>query len=401
MPAYSRPGAAGSAVAVDPRAIRHGPHRALDDRQVFAIECREEVLIDAAQVRAGGPPEALQSGARQDGLRAAGVGQARVPLHQAVQHQPIDETGDAALAEDHAVGQLTHPDPPLRRVGDGQERVVFRERQVVLGAQLVVEPPRDTSVRLQEGAPGLDARITRGQLRLGLGARALGDGHGPDATPLQSRGPLVDDATLWGYSCTVNYNRGGHEPNLMTTWKIDKAHTQVNFSAKHMMVTSVRGTFHDVAGTIELDENDPTRSRAEFHVAAASVDTNFGARDAHLRSPDFFDAERFPYITFVSTDIRRVGDGEYTVTGDLTVRGVTKPLTFDVALEGIVPGISGARHAGLSATATVSRDDWGLNWNVALEQGGWLVGKTIRLDIAIAADEVAVAEAAERVGAAS
>ena len=187
----------------------------------------------------------------------------------------------------------------------------------------------------------------------------------------------------------------------MTTWKIDKAHTQVNFSAKHMMVTSVRGTFHDVAGTIELDENDPTRSRAEFHVAAASVDTNFGARDAHLRSPDFFDAERFPYITFVSTDIRRVGDGEYTVTGDLTVRGVTKPLTFDVALEGIVPGMSGARHAGMSATATVSRDDWGLNWNVALEQGGWLVGKTIRLDIAIAADEVAVAEAAERVGAAS
>jgi polyisoprenoid-binding protein YceI len=187
----------------------------------------------------------------------------------------------------------------------------------------------------------------------------------------------------------------------MTTWKIDNAHTQVNFSAKHMMVTNVRGTFHDVDGTIELDENDPTRSRGEFRVSAASVDTNFGARDTHLRSPDFFDAERFPGITFVSTRVEQVGDDRFTVTGDLTIREVTKPLTFDVTLEGIVPGMSGARHAGLSATAKVVRADWDLNWNVALEQGGWLVGKEIKLDISIAADEVAVAEPAELVSAAS
>ena len=187
----------------------------------------------------------------------------------------------------------------------------------------------------------------------------------------------------------------------MTTWKIDTAHTQINFSAKHMMVTNVRGTFHDVDGTIELDENDPTRSRGEFRVSAASVDTNFGARDTHLRSPDFFDAERFPSITFVSTGVEQVGDGHFTVTGDLTIRELTKPLTFDVTLEGIVPGMSGARHAGLSATATVVRADWDLNWNVALEQGGWLVGKEIKLDITIAADEVAVAYPAELVGAAS
>src|SRR5687768_4688421 len=171
----------------------------------------------------------------------------------------------------------------------------------------------------------------------------------------------------------------------MTTWKIDNAHTQVNFSAKHMMVTNVRGTFHDVDGTIELDENDPTRSRGEFRVSAASVDTNFAARDTPLRSPDFFDAERFPGITFASTRVEQVGDDRFTVTGDLTIREVTKPLTFDVTLEGIVPGMSGARHAGLSATAKVVRADWDLNWNVALEQGGWLVGKEIKLDISIAA----------------
>jgi len=187
----------------------------------------------------------------------------------------------------------------------------------------------------------------------------------------------------------------------MTTWKIDTAHTQVNFSAKHMMVTTVRGTFHDVAGTIELDENDPTRSRGEFRVGAASVDTNFGARDTHLRSADFFDAEGFPDITFVSTEIRQVGDDQFKVTGDLTIRETTRPLTFDVQLDGIVPGMSGARHAGLSATTSIAREDWGLNWNVALEQGGWLVGKEIRLEIAIAADEVAVAEPADLVGSAS
>ena len=178
----------------------------------------------------------------------------------------------------------------------------------------------------------------------------------------------------------------------MTTWKLDSAHTQISFSAKHMMVTTVRGRFHDVDGTIDLDEADPTNSRGSFRVAAASVDTNFGARDAHLRSPDFFDAETYPTIAFDSTSIEAAGRDRYRVTGDLTIRDVTKPATFDVELEGIVPGMSGARHAGLSATARLDREAWGLSWNVALEQGGWLVGKEIKLEIAIAADEVAVAE---------
>lgn len=186
----------------------------------------------------------------------------------------------------------------------------------------------------------------------------------------------------------------------MTTWNLDGAHTQVNFSAKHMMVTTVRGTFHHVEGTIELDEADPTRSRGEFRVATASVDTNFAARDAHLRSPDFFDAETYPHIAFTSTEIRPVADDEFEVTGDLTIRDVTRPATFKVQLEGIVKGMSGARHAGLTVSGKIAREDWGLGWNVALEQGGWLVGKDVKLEIAIAADEVAVAEAA-LVGAAS
>lgn len=181
----------------------------------------------------------------------------------------------------------------------------------------------------------------------------------------------------------------------MTTWQLDNAHTQVNFSAKHMMVTTVRGTFHDVEGTIELFEADPTRSHGEFRVAAASIDTNFAARDTHLRSADFFDAETYPWITFRSTSIRQTGDDAFEVRGDLTIRDVTRPATFDVQLDGIVPGMDGRRHAGLSARTKIARDDWGLNWNVALEGGGWLVSKEITLDIAIAADEVAAVEPAE------
>ena len=180
----------------------------------------------------------------------------------------------------------------------------------------------------------------------------------------------------------------------MTTWKLDRAHTQINFSAKHMMVTTVRGTFHDVDGTIELDEDEPNRSRGTFRIGVASVDTNFAARDTHLRSPDFFDATQYPDITFSSTSVESTADDRFAVTGDLTIRDVTRPVTFDVELDGIVKGMSGARHAGLSGRAKIARSDWGLDWNVALEQGGWLVGKEITLDITIAADEVAAAELA-------
>lgn len=175
----------------------------------------------------------------------------------------------------------------------------------------------------------------------------------------------------------------------MTTWQLDNAHTQISFSAKHMMVTTVRGTFHDVAGTIELDEADPTRSRGAFQVQVATIDTNFAARDTHLRSADFFDAETWPTLDFVSTRIVARGGNEYDVTGDLTIRDVTRPTTFRVEVDGIVNGMTGARHVGLSASARIDRRDWGLDWNVALEQGGWLVSREIKIDIAIAADEVA------------
>ena len=178
----------------------------------------------------------------------------------------------------------------------------------------------------------------------------------------------------------------------MGTWKIDPAHTDVSFSAKHMMITTVRGKFDRVEGALELDEEQPARSRGEIRVGAASLSTGFEARDQHLRSADFFDSEKHEWIDVRTTSVEPADGGNYKVTADITIRGVTRPVTFDVEFLGTTRGMSGARHAGFSARAKVNRKEWGLNWNLALEAGGWLVGDEIKLDIEVAADEVAAAE---------
>ena len=181
----------------------------------------------------------------------------------------------------------------------------------------------------------------------------------------------------------------------VTTWRTDPAHTDIQFSAKHMMVTTVRGKFAEVEGRVMLDEADPTASSGSFTVRAASLSTGNEQRDGHLRSADFFDAEAYPEITFVSTAIEPKGGNDHVVTGDLTIRGATRPVTFDVDFLGLYQGFEG-RRAGFHATTRLNREDWGLTWNVTLETGGWLVGKEIKLEIDLALDEVAVpaAEAA-------
>lgn len=180
----------------------------------------------------------------------------------------------------------------------------------------------------------------------------------------------------------------------MTTYQIDSAHTQVGFSAKHMMITNVRGQFTQLEGEFELDQDEPTASHGEIRLAVASVETGFGARDTHLRSADFFDAEQFPTLTVRSTAIRHTSGNDYVVTADVTIRDVTKSVDFDVEFLGFYPGMDGANRAGLTATAKVDRKAWNLDWNVALEAGGWLVGNTIKLEADIAIQQVAVAAVA-------
>jgi polyisoprenoid-binding protein YceI len=178
------------------------------------------------------------------------------------------------------------------------------------------------------------------------------------------------------------------------TWKIDPAHSGITFAAKHMMITTVRGSLTLADGQIDFDENDPARSRVEARLDAASINTGVPSRDAHLRSADFLETERFPDIGFRSTRIEPAGRGRFRIIGELTIRDVTRPVKLDVRMEGVVPDRQGGRRAAFSASTTINREDFGLTWNVALEQGGWLVSKEIKVEIELAAVEAAQAAAA-------
>ncbi len=188
------------------------------------------------------------------------------------------------------------------------------------------------------------------------------------------------------------------------SWSIDPVHTHVGFSARHMMVTTVRGQFKQYRGTVNLDPADLTRSTFEGEIDVASIDTANSQRDDHLRTSDFFDAPNHPKITFKSTRIESKGDGEYIVHGDITIRGVTKPLALDVEFHGTSKNPWGKTVAGLSARATVNRKDFGVSYNAVLEAGGVAVSEKVKIEIdaQLIAPEVAATEpaAADAVGAA-
>ena len=169
-----------------------------------------------------------------------------------------------------------------------------------------------------------------------------------------------------------------------TTWNIDPVHTVAEFKVKHMMISNVKGQFAQVSGVLVLDEKDVTDSRVEVSIEGASINTRDGDRDTHLKSADFLHVGKFPTLSFRSTRINRTSDSELAVTGDLTIRDVTRPVVFTV--EGPTPPGKdpwGNIRLGLSATTKINRRDFGLTWNAALETGGILVGDevTITLDV--------------------
>jgi polyisoprenoid-binding protein YceI len=169
------------------------------------------------------------------------------------------------------------------------------------------------------------------------------------------------------------------------TWSIDPAHTHVEFAVRHMMVATVKGRFAEVEGTIVLDETNPAESRVEARIPAASIDTKESNRDAHLRSADFLDAENHPYLTFRSTRVESDGRGRFTAHGDLTIRGVTRPVTLQGEYLGTNTSPYGLRVAGFSAATRINRSDFGLNWNAALETGGVLVADEVKIALEIEA----------------
>lgn len=166
-------------------------------------------------------------------------------------------------------------------------------------------------------------------------------------------------------------------------WIIEPTHSLVEFSVRHMMITNVKGRFSEVEGALVGDVNDMANASIDVTIDVASVDTRVKDRDDHLRSADFFDVEKFPKMTFKSTEITPVGDDEYKIKGDLTIKDVTLPIELDATFEGAGKDPWGNERVGFSAKGKLNRKDYGLTWNAALETGGVLVGEDVKISIEV------------------
>ncbi|MGH7620505.1 MAG: YceI family protein [Gemmatimonadaceae bacterium] len=182
-----------------------------------------------------------------------------------------------------------------------------------------------------------------------------------------------------------------------TTWTIDGSHAEIGFAVRHLMISTVRGRFGAVSGTVEFDETHPSKSKVDVTVDVRSIDTRQEQRDNHLRSPDFFDVEKYPTMHFAGKRVEGDVTGEFRVVGDLTIRGITQEITLDVTSEGRTRDPWGNDRAGFSAKGKLSRGAFGLTWNQMLEAGGVAVGDEVRLSI----DAELVKQAAQQTSAAA
>jgi polyisoprenoid-binding protein YceI len=165
------------------------------------------------------------------------------------------------------------------------------------------------------------------------------------------------------------------------SWQIDPAHSSINFTARHMMIAKVHGRFEKFSGTVNFDENNPTNTTVDVTIDAASLNTKEAQRDGHLHSGDFFDVETYPTLTFKSTRVELIDEDTAKLVGDLTIKDITKEVVLNVEYLGQAQSPWGTTNAGFTGTTTINRKDWDLNWNVALETGGFLVGDKIQINV--------------------
>jgi polyisoprenoid-binding protein YceI len=176
--------------------------------------------------------------------------------------------------------------------------------------------------------------------------------------------------------------------NLTGDYTLDPAHTRLGFVARHAMITKVRGQFDEFESRAHIDFTDPAQCSAEITIEAASIDTRNEQRDGHLRTNDFFDIPNHPKITYRSTGVEKVDDETYRVTGDLTIRGVTNPVTIDLEFTGAAKDPFGNQRVGFEGSTVVNRKDWGIEWNAPLETGGVLVSEKITIEVEVSAVQV-------------
>lgn len=175
----------------------------------------------------------------------------------------------------------------------------------------------------------------------------------------------------------------------MATWKIDQAHSEIKFKVKHLVVSTVTGQFNEFDAIVESDKPDFSDAKISFEADVNSINTKNEQRDGHLKSADFFDAENFPQITFVSKSIEKKSGNEYKVVGDITIRGTKKEITLDVIYNGTVKGFGGVEVAGFEISGKLNRFDFGLKWNTLTEAGGVVVGEEVKIEIAVELNKAA------------
>lgn len=178
------------------------------------------------------------------------------------------------------------------------------------------------------------------------------------------------------------------------SWQIDSSHSHINFTARHMMISKVRGNFENFSGTVNFDEENPANTTVKVEVDLTSINTRDDQRDGHLKSPDFFDVEKYPTMKFVSTRVEQIDENNGRLYGQLTIKDITKEVVLDVEYAGIAKSPWGTESAGFSASGSLNRKEWGLNWNQALETGGVLVGDKINIEIELELVKQAQAEPA-------
>ncbi len=181
------------------------------------------------------------------------------------------------------------------------------------------------------------------------------------------------------------------------SYQIDQVHSQISFSIRHMMIAKVRGWFEKFDGNIELNEQDPSKTTVDIHIEAASINTREPQRDGHLRSPDFLDAENYPHLSFKSTRVEVKDEMHAKLYGDLTIKGISRPVVLDVEFTGQAQSPFGYTGYGFGGRTVINRKDWGLEWNRALETGGWLVGDEITVEIELELKKISE-PAAEKAG---
>ncbi len=174
----------------------------------------------------------------------------------------------------------------------------------------------------------------------------------------------------------------------MSTWKIDTAHSEIGFKVRHLMVTTVRGTFNKFEGSVETVDDDLTKAKINFSADVNSINTNNDMRDGHLKSPDFFDATKFPTLSFKSSSISKKADNDFLVTGDLAMHGVTKPVTFDAVFNGQSINMHKNKVMGFEISGALSRKDFGLTWNAPVETGGVTVSDEVKMDMSVECEEI-------------